>query len=385
MEFEAGVLVDEGGELAGAVADLLDQPAEAAAAEGLEGDGDLEGVGPAAGVQGAAEQIGQARFGVVAGVEVVGAVVEHGEIGRVTDGEETGGDGLPAEFVQVEGDAVGGVQAGQQIAVAVAEEQATAVGGVHVEPCAVRRAHGRDLGEGVDHPGVGGAGGGGDEVRAGQRGEGLVEGGGVEGTGRGGHHDGLGQPEQPGGARQRVVRVGPVHQPHPGAARLPREQQGDLVGLGAAGGDQGRGHLPGRDTASAPGPGVEDLPRERSRHQRLQFRGARGLVPGVEGGVQGGDGEVGRGGEGEGRAVEVGGAEGVGGVGGGLREGADDGVQGVRLALVRQYVPDRGPHPRCHGVRPARGQGPLAQQRALAQRVEHGVQQRPQGVGTFGA
>lgn len=124
VEFEGGVVVDEGGEGAGVVADLVDEGAEAGAAEGLESDGDLEGVGAAAGARGAAEEVGQAGFGVVVGVEVVGVLVECGEVVGVFDGEEACGDGLPAEFVQVEGDGVGGVEADEFGAVAVAEEEA---------------------------------------------------------------------------------------------------------------------------------------------------------------------------------------------------------------------------------------------------------------------
>ena len=101
------------GELLGLVADLVDEGAEAGAAEGLEGDGDLQDVGAAGGAQGAAEEVGEAGFGVVVGVEVVGVVGEGGEVAGVADGEEAGGDGLPAEFVQVEGDGVGAVQAGE--------------------------------------------------------------------------------------------------------------------------------------------------------------------------------------------------------------------------------------------------------------------------------
>lgn len=84
----------------------------------------------------------------------------------------------------------------------VAEEEASAVGGVDVQPGAVGRAVGGDLGQRVDESGVGGAGGGGDEQRAAQAGEGRVERVGVEGSARGGYDDGFGQSEQPGGAGQ---------------------------------------------------------------------------------------------------------------------------------------------------------------------------------------
>lgn len=60
-----------------------------------------------------------------------------------------------------------------------------------------------------------------------------------------------------------------------------------------------------------------------------------GLVPGVHGGVEGGHSEVGGGREGEGRAVEVGRAQGVGGVGGAFGEGLYEGAQrGVGAAAV---------------------------------------------------
>lgn len=154
----------------------------------------------------------EARVGVVVGVEVVGVVVEGGEVVGVGDGEEAGGDRLPAEFVQVEGDGVGGFQSGESVAVPVAEEEAPAVGGVDVEAGAVGGAAVGDLGERVDEAGVGGAGGGDDEVGAGDLGEGFVECGGVEGAGGCGDGDGFGQAGQPGGAGYGVVGVGAVEE-----------------------------------------------------------------------------------------------------------------------------------------------------------------------------
>lgn len=115
MQFEVGVRVDEGGELPGVAADLVDERAEAVASEGFEGDGEFEDVGAAGGAQGAAEEVGQSGFGVVVGVEVVGALSQGGEVVGVANGEEACGDGLPAEFVQVEGDGVGGVEAGEPV------------------------------------------------------------------------------------------------------------------------------------------------------------------------------------------------------------------------------------------------------------------------------
>lgn len=111
VELEVGVLVDEVGEVVGGGDGAVDEVGESVAAECLEGDGDFEGVGAAGGAQGAAEEVGEAGVGVVVGVEVGGVVVEGVEVVVVGDGEDACGCGLPAEFVQVEGDAVGAVEA----------------------------------------------------------------------------------------------------------------------------------------------------------------------------------------------------------------------------------------------------------------------------------
>lgn len=58
MEFEAGVGVEESGEVVRGVDGAVDECGEAVAAEGAEGGGDLEGVGAAGGAQGAAEEVG---------------------------------------------------------------------------------------------------------------------------------------------------------------------------------------------------------------------------------------------------------------------------------------------------------------------------------------
>ena len=202
VELEAGVVGNEVGEVVGVGADLVDEGAEAVASEGFEGDGDFEDVGSATGAQGAAEEVGEPGVGVVVGVEVVGVLFEGGEVVGVVDVEEAGGDGLPAEFVQVEGDGVGVLEAGEVVAVAVAEQEGAAVGRVDVEAGVMGCAQAGDVGEGVDEAGVGGAGGGGDEVGAGVGGEGFLERGGVEGAGGGGEGDGFGQAEEPGGAGQ---------------------------------------------------------------------------------------------------------------------------------------------------------------------------------------
>lgn len=88
VELEAGAGLDEVGEVLGGRADVVDEVAEAAPAECPQGDGDLEDVGAAGGAEGAAEQVGQPRFGVVVGVEVLGLVGQRGEGGAVRDGEE---------------------------------------------------------------------------------------------------------------------------------------------------------------------------------------------------------------------------------------------------------------------------------------------------------
>lgn len=99
---------------------------------------------------------------------------------------------MPAEFVQVEGDAVGAVEALDEVAVGGAEEEWAAVGGVDVEFGAVGCREVGDGVEGVDLAGVGGAGGG-DEEGALVSGEGVVEGWEVHDAGGGGDDDGGGE------------------------------------------------------------------------------------------------------------------------------------------------------------------------------------------------
>lgn len=172
----------------------VDEVGQSVAAECLEGGGDLEGVGAPGGAQGAAEEVGEACVGVVACVEVGGLVVECVEVVVVGDGEDAGGCGLPAEFVQVEGDAVGAVEAVDEVAVGGAEEEWAAVGGVDVEFGAVGFGEVGDGVEGVDVAGVGGAGGGCDEEGALVSGEGGFEGREVHGAGGGGDDEGVGRP-----------------------------------------------------------------------------------------------------------------------------------------------------------------------------------------------
>lgn len=76
VDLEAGVGVEAPGEGVGEGAGVVDEADESVAAEGAEGDGDLEGVGASGGAQGAAEEVGEAGVGVVGGVEVVGLVGE---------------------------------------------------------------------------------------------------------------------------------------------------------------------------------------------------------------------------------------------------------------------------------------------------------------------
>lgn len=104
----------------------------------------------------------------------------------------------------------------------------------------MRGAHVGDLRQRVDEPGVGGARGGGDEQGPGESGERGIEGLRLQDAVRGGDDDGFGQPEEPGGTPQGVVGSGAADEPD-FAEDLPGEEQGQLVGLGAAGGDQGVG------------------------------------------------------------------------------------------------------------------------------------------------
>ena len=143
--------------------------------------------------------------------------------------------------------------------------------------------------------------------------------------------------------------------------------------FGAAGGDEGVG---------VRGRGV-DLGGEGAGEAVFERGGGGGLVPGVHGGVEGGGGEVGGDGDGEGRAVEVGCAEGVGGVGGAVGEGVDEGAQGVvgAGAVVGEYVAARRRvRVRRRRAGPPAGRGPRAVGCAVAQGVEDGVEEGPQGV-----
>lgn len=163
------------------------------------------------------------------------------EVVVVGDGEDACGGGLPAEFVEVEGDAVGAVEAVEFGAVGGAEEEGAAVGGVDVEFGSVGGAEVGDVVEGVDLAGVGGACGGGDEeALVVVSGEGFFECGEVHDAGGGGDGEGFGEAEEPGGAVDAVVGVGGADGLY-GAVAFAGEEEGELVGFGAAGGDEGVG------------------------------------------------------------------------------------------------------------------------------------------------
>ncbi|GHH85165.1 hypothetical protein GCM10017771_17020 [Streptomyces capitiformicae] len=77
--------------------------------------------------------------------------------------------------------------------------------------------------------------------------------------------------------------------------------------------------------------------------------------------------------------------EGVGGVGGAGREGADEPVEGVRFTFDGQHLTECVPHHRGDRLRAPGGKGPAPHVRSLAQRVEHRVEQRPECAGSLGA
>lgn len=289
-------------------------------------------------------------------------VVEGGEVLGVADGEESGGDGLPAEFVQVEGEGVGGVEAGESVAVAVAEEEAAAVGGVDVEAGAVGGGEGGDGGEGVDESGVGGAGGGGDDEGAGQGVEGVGEGGGVEGAGGGGDDHGFGEAEEPGGAGQGVMGVGAADEREGGAVGFAGEEEGELVGFGAAGGDECVGH------ACLGGEGLchefssSDAAGAWSQESREGLRADTARSAAVA---------TARGGQCRWAA------QGVGGVGGAFGEGADDGGEGVRVADFGEQVSDGVAYAGGDRFRSACGQWSSAGAGAGVEGVEDGREQGP--------
>lgn len=129
-----------------------------------------------------------------------------------------------------------------------------------------------------------------------------------------------------------------------------------------------------------------DLVGEGRGDEGFQGGGGGGLVPGVHGGVERARGEVGGGGDGEWRAVQVGGAQRVGGVGGAFGEGGDEGAQSLfgSGAVDGQQLPDVVVELRRDGLGSARREWAAPVGGALVQGVEDGGEQRPQGVGALG-
>lgn len=159
-----------------------------------------------------------------------------------------------------------------------------------------------------------------------------------------------------------MVGVGAADEAYAGAEPLAGEQEGEVVGLGATGGDEGVRE------ARLGGEGAGD--------ERFQFRGRRGLVPGVQGGVEDGGGQVGGGRDSERRAVQMRRAQGVCRVGGALGEDPDQGVRGGRVAPLRQDLADRRAHPGGHRGGAARGQRAAPDAGTGVQRVEDVGEQR---------
>ncbi len=81
--------------------------------------------------------------------------------------------------------------------------------------------------------------------------------------------------------------------------------------------------------------------------------------------------------------MQVGGAQGVGGVGGAFGEGAYDCSDGVRVSLGRQYVPDGVAQSGGDRFGTTRGQGSAPGPGAVLEGVEDGTEQWPQGVRTI--
>lgn len=85
--------------------------------------------------------------------------------------------------------------------------------------------------------------------------------------------------------------------------------------------------------------------------------------------------------------MQVGCAEGVGGVGGACGEGVDEGAQRFVVAgsVGGEYVAECGPDAGGLGIRAAGGQGTAAVPGSGGQGVEDGVQEGPQGGGAVGS
>ena len=181
-QFEGGLALDAAGEVLGHIAAPVDDGGEAVGAVGLQGHGHFEraqasgqvgaevaGPGRVAGEAALlAREIGE-RLGE--GLDVQGGVADQDAAGVV-------GDLRP--FVEVEGEAVGALDAAELVAVAVGDGGQRGEGAVDMEPEVFAGAELGDRAQIVDGPAIDGAGGGGDEERAGAGGavppDGLGEG-----------------------------------------------------------------------------------------------------------------------------------------------------------------------------------------------------------------
>ena len=248
-----------------------------------QGGPELQGVEPAGGLQRLVDLV---RLGGVLGVQVVGVPGGAAQVLRALHEQGARRHRLEERLVQVGGHAPGPFDAVEQVPAGRGHEQPAAVRGVDVQPDSLEITDVRDRLERVDHPAVGGAGGGDDGHR---RLPGCAGGGDRLGEG-GGHHPagvvggdgdhGL-EPEQP--RRLRDAEVGLRGREHgaAGAQGLARQQQGLQVRLRAARGEDAvtRGEP---DPTGEPG---DDVP--------LDLGADPGLVPGVDRRVHGGQDRLG--------------------------------------------------------------------------------------------
>ena len=304
---------------------------------------------------GAAEQVGEPGLGVVVGVEVVGAQGQRGEQGGVRDGEHSGGDRLPAEFVQVERYGDGPVEPREPGRQALAEQQGPAVRRVDVELGAVPSPRsGRSRGAGRcaprrwfrrwRRPGP---------VRRRARSRVRSRAAGSMRPSWQATTVGAGRPSIQAARCTLWWALAPVTRARVRLRPVPRrpfagEEQGDEVGLGAAAGDEGVGRG-----------GVRvDEPGQCGGGQLLDDPGGGRLVPGVHRRVECGPRQLRRGRHRQRRAVQMGDARGVGRVGGPL----GDGPYQVRErglaadALIGQHRCGQGGGPPGHLVRSSGGQ-----------------------------
>nr|BFF16837.1 hypothetical protein GCM10025730_03580 [Promicromonospora thailandica] len=286
--------VDGGGQ----VADGVDERTDAVRAEGPQRDPELEGVEPAGGLQGLVDlvEVGVGLAVLLPRVEVVGVPGDGRQVGTLAHDQRAGGHGLEERLVEVDGDAAGSLDAGQQVAARGADQEAAAVGGVDVQPRADGVAQVGHGAERVDAAAVGGAGGrdDGDHDVAGALDvdQGAGQGVGAHaavGVGADGDHGVVGQAEQQGGLGDAEVAHAGGQDPHGLQARarpaglLARQEQGLEVRLGAARGEDAVGAT-----------GGEADPARRPLHEApFHERGDRGLVVGVDRGVDGGEHRLG--------------------------------------------------------------------------------------------